>query len=412
MPLCTIMSNMEASITRRTALTALAAGAAAAVDPAGLITGQAAEAADWVLAGEPATREGDPEADKLIEFLYTNDLVAQLNSAFKTWTRNDQPVPAGAPAEAVEFLTAHGTLTAEERQITDRFPGSEMSKWVQANTEALTVIEGFGGLFTALADPLLAKSVYYAKFDLVADIGRRFSRTLNTLWDGLGDGNWAPSGNAVTSLAKLRLVHAAARHMALTHGWDTETDGMPISQRLKTEELMYVTVNNVVLAERQGIHLTRTQTEELADISWVAGRLLGIDPRYNPRTLDQCRAVIADARTYRAPSAEGKELAHNMLAWMDRKVFPGAGVIGASFVKFFDEEVADILEIRTNTVTDIGVRTLAPVLYKSTSQIQLQYPFLVPLHAQMFDIASKMGAWYAVDFRDYDLQLPTARPAS
>jgi hypothetical protein len=29
----------------------------------------------------------------------------------------------------------------------------------------------------------------------------------------------------------------------------------------------------------------------------------------------------------------------------------------------------------------------------------------------MFDVASKMTAWYAVDFRDYDLQLPTARPA-
>ncbi|MFG3338367.1 oxygenase MpaB family protein [Glycomyces sp. NPDC048151] len=406
---------MEPSITRRTALTALAAGAAAAADPAGLVPGRTAEAAGtdgWVLAGEPATREGDPEADRLIESLYADNQVEQLNAAFKTWTRNDQPVPDGAPAEAAEFLQAHAVLTAEEQAITDGFTGSELAKFVQANMEALSVAEGCGGLFTALADPLLAKSVYYAKFDLVADIGRRFSRTFNTLWDGLGDGNWAPEGNAVVSLGKLRLVHAAARHMALRHGWDAETDGTPISQRLKTEEIMYVTMYNVGLAAKNGVDMTRTQIDELASMSWVAGRLLGIDPKYNPRTYEQSEAVIADSRAYRGWSAEGKELAHNMLEWMDRKFFPGAGAIGGSLVKHFDEEVADILEIKTNPVTDAGVRTLAPLMTQSAHQVQLQYPLLVPLHAKMFDIASKMTAWYAVDFRDYDLQLPTGRPAT
>jgi hypothetical protein len=402
---------MEPSITRRTALTAIAAGAAAAVDPAGLITSPAGAADGWVLAGEAATKEGDPDADQLVASLYADNQVEQLNAAFKTWTRNDQPVPTGIPAEAAEFLTANAVLTPEERQITDAFPGSDLAKLIQGNMEALSVAEAFGGLFTALADPLLAKAVYYAKFDLVADIGRRFSRTFNTLWDGLGEGNWAPGGNAVVSLGKLRLVHAAARHMALRHGWDQETDGMPISQRLKTEEIMYVTIYNVGLAAENGVQMTPSEIDGLTAISWVAGRLLGIDPKYNPRTYEQSQAVIADSRNYRGWSAEGKELAHNMLDWMDRKIFPGSSVIGASLVKHFDEEVADILEIRTNPVTDVGVRTLAPMMAKSTHQVQVQYPLLAPLHAQMFDVASKMTAWYAVDFRDYDLQLPTARPA-
>lgn len=408
------MARMEPSITRRTALSALAAGAAAAVDPLGLVAGRTASAqgADaWVLAGEAATREGDPEADRVIESLYTNGRVEQLNAAFKEWTRNDQSVPESAPAEAAEFLTAHAVLSAEEQRIADGFPASEIARLVRANLEALSVAEAFGGLFTALADPLLAKAVYYAKFDLVADIGRRFSRTFNTMWDAVGEGNWAPGGNAVVSLAKLRLVHAAARYMALRHGWDVEADGVPISQRLKTEEIMYVTIYNVDLAAQNGIQLTRTQIDEAAAMSWVAGRLLGIDPKYNPRTYEQSRAVIDDARRYRGWSAEGKELAHNMLEWMDRKFFPGSSLIGASLVKHFDAEVADILEIRTNPATDAGVRTLAPLMATSTHQVQLQYPLLAPLHAQMFDIAAKMTAWYAVDFRDYDLQLPTKRPA-
>ncbi|WP_405748766.1 hypothetical protein OG232_02465 [Streptomyces sp. NBC_01411] len=44
--------------------------------------------------------------------------------------------------------------------------------------------EAFGGPFAALADPLLTKSVYAAHFDLVMDVSRRFSRTMNTMWEG------------------------------------------------------------------------------------------------------------------------------------------------------------------------------------------------------------------------------------
>jgi endo-cleaving rubber dioxygenase len=54
---------------------------------------------------------------------------------------------------------------------------------------------------------------------------------------------------------------------------------------------------------------------------------------------------------------------------------------------------------------------LAALIAGFAFRAQVQYPLLAPLHAQMFDVASKMTAWYAVDFRDYDLQLPTARPA-
>ncbi|MFF4098549.1 hypothetical protein [Streptomyces sp. NPDC001903] len=39
-----------------------------------------------------------------------------------------------------------------------------------------------------------------------------------------------------------------------------------------------------------------------------------------------------------------------------------------------------------------------------------KFPLLASIHAQMFKIASQVVAWYAVDFRDYDLQMPTGRP--
>lgn len=408
------MSRMDQFMTRRTTLTALAAGVAAAALPAAASAQtrdhrnpSAAPEAGWMLPGDQAALEGDPEADDVIDQLVRADQMAVANEVFRAWTRNDQPVPDAAPAVLRDFLQRSVVLSAQERAAVDRVAHGDTIKLIQGNMEALTVTEAFGGLFAALADPLLAKSVWYAKYDLVMDIGRRFSRTMNTLWDMTGTHGWDPSGNAVVTLVKLRLVHAAARHMGLAHGWDRARDGMPISQRLKVEELMYVGAYNVQLAAKYGFHPTQRQIDELMAMVRVGGRLLGIADRYNPQAIEQANQVLADAAAnHRASSDEGIKLAHNMLDWMDRKIFPGAGAIGASMVRMMDTHVADVLHIPANAPLDNTIATLTPYLYRPAYEIQQKFPLLAPTHAQMFKIASKVVAWYAVDFRDYDLQMP------
>ncbi|MFJ4191970.1 oxygenase MpaB family protein [Kitasatospora sp. NPDC089509] len=407
---------MDQSLTRRTTLAAaLAAGAAAALpsaDPAQAAEHRspaAAPGADptWVLPGDRAALEGDPEADAVVDQLVRDDQMVLANQVFHDWTRNDQPVPAAAPPVLEDFLRRNSVLTAEEQAVMDRVRNGDSIKLMQGNMEAITVTEAFGGLFAALADPLLAKSVWYAKYDLVMDIGRRFSRTMNTLWDTLDGANWEPSGNAWITMAKLRLVHAAARHMGLAHGWNQARDGMPISQRLEVEELMYVGAYNVQLAAKFDFRPDPRQIDELMAVVRVGGRLLGIKDAYNPRTLEQANLVLADAAAnHRARSDEGVKLARNMLDWMDRKIFPGAGAVGASMVRMMDEHVADVLEISANPAMDTPVATLAPFLYRPAYEVQQKFPLLAPIHSQMFKVASQMVAWYAVDFRDYDLQMP------
>ncbi|AUG79352.1 hypothetical protein CFP65_4616 [Kitasatospora sp. MMS16-BH015] len=407
---------MDHTVTRRTTLTAaLATGAAAVGLPATATarTGAPAPrpAADpapaWELPTDRAAQEGDPEADEVVKELISAGQMALANQVFHDWTRNDQPVPSAAPSVLADYLRRNAVLSAEERAAIDRVKNGDSGKLLQGNMEAVTVAEAFGGLFAALADPLLAKSVWYAKYDLVMDIGRRFSRTMNTLWDGLDGDNWAPSGNALVTMVKLRLVHAAARQMGLAHGWNQARDGMPISQRLETEELMYVGAYNVQLAAKFDFRPDPRQIDELLAMIRVGGRLLGLQEKYNPRTLDQCNQVLADAAAnHRAPSDEGTKLAHSMLDWMDRKIAPGAGAVGASLVRMMDAHVADVLDIKPNPALDTPVATLAPYLYRPAYEVQQKFPLLAPIHAQMFKAASKMVAWYAVDFRDYDLQMP------
>ncbi|KPI20062.1 Protein of unknown function DUF2236 [Actinobacteria bacterium OV450] len=409
---------MTPDVTRRATLAAMAAGVASAALPSASAaqatephhSTAAPQPAAWALPGAEAATEGDPEADAVIDELVRGDQMVVANQVFHAWTRNDQPVPAQAPAVLRDFLQRNATLTAQERATVERLAGGDTIKLIQSNMEVFTMAEAFGGLFAALADPLLAKSVWGAQFDLVMDIGRRFSRTMNTMWDMLGTTSWAPSGNALITLVKLRLVHAAARHVALSHGWDRSRDGMPISQRLKVEELMYVGAYNIQLGAKYDVRPTPRQADELMATMRIGGRLLGISDRYNPQTMEQANQVLADAAVnHRAASEEGVKLAHNMLDWMDRKFFPGAGALGASMVRMMDAHVADVLKIPANPPLDKSVATLTPYIFRPAYEVQQKFPLLASTHAQMFKIASGIVAWYAVDFRDYDLQMPTGR---
>ncbi|WP_406115901.1 hypothetical protein [Kitasatospora purpeofusca] len=44
-------------------------------------------------------------------------------------------------------------------------------------------------------------------------------------------------------------------------------------------------------------------------------------------------------------------------------------------------------------------------LREGSAAVPQRFPLLVPVHEKMFKIASKTVAWYAVDLRDYDLQM-------
>ncbi|BFV54959.1 hypothetical protein KCMC57_up00630 [Kitasatospora sp. CMC57] len=175
---------------------------------------------------------------------------------------------------------------------------------------------------------------------------------------------------------------------------------MPISQCLEVQGLGYMGVYNLQLAIKFGFHTDPRQIDELVQLFRVGGRIIGVQDKYNLRTLDQCDQVLADAVRYRAPSDEGITLSHSIFDWLDRKVAPGAGAIGASIVRMLDSDVADVLQVEPNPLLDVPVATLGPYPFRPAYEVQLKFPVLVPIHQQMFKAASQVIAWYAVDFRD------------
>lgn len=156
------MRRMSQFVSRRTALAAMAAGVATVGLP-GTAAAHAQEGphsttgpdSTWVLPGDQAAKEGDPEADEVVKQLVGASQMTLANQVFHAWTRNDQPVPAEAPPVLRDFLQRNTVLTAQEKDTVDRLAHGDTIKLVQSNMEVFTMAEAFGGLFVALADPLL-----------------------------------------------------------------------------------------------------------------------------------------------------------------------------------------------------------------------------------------------------------------
>ncbi|MFF2148462.1 hypothetical protein [Kitasatospora sp. NPDC058190] len=68
---------------------------------------------------------------------------------------------------------------------------------------------------------------------------------------------------SLVTLAKLRLVHAAARHTGPAHGWNQAGDGMPIRWRPEVEEFRYVGAHDFHLAAQWIAEATATATGPL-----------------------------------------------------------------------------------------------------------------------------------------------------
>lgn len=116
------MRRMSQFVSRRTALAAMAAGVATVGLP-GTAAAHAQEGphsttgpdSTWVLPGDQAAKEGDPEADEVVKQLVGASQMTLANQVFHAWTRNDQPVPAEAPPVLRDFLQRNTVLTAQER---------------------------------------------------------------------------------------------------------------------------------------------------------------------------------------------------------------------------------------------------------------------------------------------------------
>ncbi|MFH8800988.1 oxygenase MpaB family protein [Streptomyces sp. NPDC017936] len=253
----------------------------------------------------------DEEADPVLAAVIDRGDVAKVNQALRQWTRNDQALPAGLPADVREFMEHARRLPSwADRAGLDR--GARFSKTKGIYVGALY---GLGSGLMSTAIPREARSVYYSKGG--ADMKDRVAKTAKLGYD-IGDLDaYRPQGSMIVTTVKTRMVHAAVRHLLpQSPQWKATSGGqtIPISQA----DILVTWHSLATFVMRKlkdwGVRISTADADAYLHVWQVSASMLGVDDEYIPATWE---AAEAQSRQVLDPilarTAEGEALTDVLL---------------------------------------------------------------------------------------------------
>lgn len=292
--------------------------------------------------------EGDPEVDALIADLVQRGDIDVVNTTLRTLVRNDQAIPEELPDDIEDWLRANDNLptwadTTRIGRATALFAehGVRMA-FIMSTSSLLHAYAARKGVKVLTHTYRMGQCPY-----------RRMGETAQFVLMVLAPGAFAPQGQAIPAIQKIRLMHGAIRHLIIeTDTWNAAELGVPICQ----EDLLgtLITFSGLVIRDlkRLGIDLTYEETQDYMYIWRVIGVMLGIRSDIIPTSLEEAERV-ADviARRHHGPSPEGQRLTAALLEMYD-DLIPGTmfdGLMPAMMRYLVGPEIAEWLDIPHST---------------------------------------------------------------
>jgi squalene cyclase len=266
---------------------------------------------------------GDPLADDVICQIFDDGDLNAVNRVLAQISSSDDPIPAGLPDKAMAYFQETAALPpwADHHQIA---VAEEL--WVRCGWQAAT------GLFcSSLPQAYAAQNgarVLLGTGGMTFHVERRIFETAQFLFDVLDRGALGAAGRGVRAAQKVRLLHAAIRHLTLKQAsWDMAW-GVPVNQEDLAGTLM--TFSCVILDALKTLKVPVSRDEREAYVHhWkVVGHIMGVDRRLLPRDFADGEALMEQIRLAQwRGSDEGKALAAALVNFM-QKYLPGAGLDG------------------------------------------------------------------------------------
>ncbi|MBN6038155.1 oxygenase MpaB family protein [Amycolatopsis sp. 195334CR] len=344
----------------------------------------------------------DAEADPLVASLLDGGAVPEVNKLLWNWTRNDQPLPAGLPADLRAFMEKARQLPS----WADRGKLETAAEFNKSRGLYLNLLNGVGGGMLSTAIPKEARSVYYSKGG--ADMEDRVAKT-SILGFAVGALDaYRPEGSCIVEAVKTRLVHAAVRHLLQqSPQW---TGDIPISQ-----EDMLVTWHTLpTFAMRRmrdwKVPITPAQSTAYLHVWQVTAHLLGIRDEYIPATWAAAEAQSDQVLPPNmGPTPEGVELTDVLLGQLAEQTSPGSisrPLCNALARYLVGDQVADWDGIGREPVWGPLVTAAWPALVKFREGL-VPLP-LVPEAAWVLDEAARQYIlFYLTKGKETKIEIPT-----
>jgi len=303
---------------------------------------------------DAARMRGDALADATVAAVFNAGDTAAVARLLATLMRDDQK-PGDLPAPILDYLQqtseviarAPESVAAGERLFAEHGPEVMMLLCCYSLPSSYAAKKGV---------QVLHRTAYLAKRP-----NRRLFETAQFIVDVLSPGGLGPRGKGVRTAQKVRLMHAAIRHLILTDtssAWDVQLLGVPINQEDLLGTLMTFTWLILDGLGRLGIKLTPQEQQAYLDAWLAVGQLMGVEPQLLPQTVAEARAITElIERRQVAESPEGREMTAALLGMMQTNMpHPFKSMPGCLIREFLPSNVATFLGIPSHPLREELIR--------------------------------------------------------
>jgi hypothetical protein len=235
---------------------------------------------------------------------------------------------------------------------------------------------------------------------LTERIQRRIFETAQFVLNVMSPGAMSARGEAIPAVQKVRLMHAAIRHL-IKHDprwrsqWNMEW-GVPINQEDMAGTLMTFSTEVLVGMARFRIPISRAEEEAFLHAWKVIGAMMGIQPELLP-TDPQDAYDLAETifQRQRGPSEAGLALTKALVGFMEQQA-PGRlfdGMPSTIIRHAVDQEVADMLEVPQSnwtvvllTIEEALARVSERFFQRHTRSSRLLERYAVGMVQQIIDL--------------------------
>ena len=112
--------------------------------------------------------------------------------------------------------------------------------------------------------------------------------------DAMTEGSLAPGARGISTIEKVRLMHAAIRLLILNrpgHDWPTDQRGLPINQEDMAGTLMTFSYLAIDGLKHLGIRLNRADRESYVAAWAYVGRRMGVDRELIPKSFKEAKRL-------------------------------------------------------------------------------------------------------------------------
>ncbi len=331
----------------------------------------------------------DPLGDRTIAALFENGGLDSVNSLWDRLLKNDQIPPGGLPREIQTYLQQSGALPA----------------W--ANPQLISEGESFfinRGVFCLVSLLCCSLPECYVLRNEAAVLGttrnleqhayRRIFETTQLIVAVMAPGGLARNGSGIVAAQKVRLMHAAIRHLILNTPrrtaltgppksfseaiqtmppWDVFKLGRPINQ----EDMAYtlLTFSFVILRAFRTMEIEVTTDETKAYLHcWnVVGYIMGVREDLLAHNLEEAEFLFSKIKEREiGESEEGQALANALVECTKTNIaHETGGILDRSITKHFppimmrlllDKRTVKILRVKRLTLFEWIILTLICIL--------------------------------------------------